>query len=120
MNISLTDTTAKSESTLRSLVGFDWKTKCFICSKQAIVDIRHKDRNDVQEVPTPQICANALKKCNQRNYGFARSVYGRLQIYIDVVAEEAVYHRACYQMFLSNERESNPVGWTFKGTLMEI
>ena len=47
MNISSTDATVKSESTLRSLVRFDWKTNCFICSKQAIVDIRDRDRKDV-------------------------------------------------------------------------
>ena len=35
---------------LRSSVGFDWKTDCFICSKQAITDIRHKGRNDVHDV----------------------------------------------------------------------
>ena len=44
MNTSSTDTTVKNESTLRSLVGFDWRTNYFICSKQAIIDIRHKDR----------------------------------------------------------------------------
>ena len=90
MNISSTDATVKNESTLRSLVGFDWKTNCFICSKQAIIDIRHKDRNDVQEVRTLQIRANALQKCNQRSDEFADFVQGRLQIYIDLVAEEAV------------------------------
>ena len=47
MNVSLTGATVKNKSTLRSLVGFDWKTNCFLCSKQAIIDIRHKDRNDV-------------------------------------------------------------------------
>ena len=47
MNISSTGATVKSESTLRSLVGFEWKTNRFICPKQAIIDIRHRDRNDV-------------------------------------------------------------------------
>ena len=46
-SISLTDATVKNESTLRSLVGFDWKTNCFICSKQGVINIRHNDRNDV-------------------------------------------------------------------------
>ena len=63
----------KNESTLTSLVGFDWKTNRFICSKQAIIDITRKDRNDVQEVRTLQIRANALQKCNQRNDEFAVS-----------------------------------------------
>ena len=73
LNISSTDLTVKNESTLTSLVGFDWKTNRFICSKQAIIDIRRKDRNDVQEVRTLQIRANALQKCNQRNDEFAVS-----------------------------------------------
>ena len=47
MNISSTGATVKNESTLRSLGGCDSKTNCFMCSKQAIIDIRHKDRNDV-------------------------------------------------------------------------
>ena len=103
----------KNKIMLRSSVRFDWKTNCFKCSKQAIIDIRHKDRNDVQEVQTLQICANALQKCNQRNDEFTRSVQGRLQTCIDLVAEEAVYHRTCYQKFLSNEGKSNPVGRPF-------
>ena len=42
-----------------------------------------------------------------------RSVQGRLQSCIDLVAEEAVYYRTFYQKFLSNEGESNPVGRPF-------
>ena len=103
----------KNNSTLRSSVGFDWKTNCSICSKQAIINIRYKDRNDVQDVRSLQICVNALQKSNQRNDEFTRSVKGRLQTCIDLVAEEAVYHRTCFQKFLSNERECNPVGRPF-------
>ena len=50
LNVSSTDLTVKNKSTLRSSVGFDWKIDCVICSKQAITDIRHKDRNDVHDV----------------------------------------------------------------------
>ena len=82
---------------------------CFICTKQAIVDVRHKNRNDVQEVRTLQIQENILRKCNQREDELSRSVQGRLQSCNDLVAEEAVYHRACHQKFLSGG-ESNPVG----------
>ena len=49
-NASSADVTVKNKSTLRSSVGFDWKTDCFISSKQAITDTRHKDRNDVHDV----------------------------------------------------------------------
>ena len=109
LNISSTDVAVKSKSTLRSSVGFDWKAICFICSKQATIDIRHQDRNEIQEVRTFQICANVIHKCYQRNDEFGRSVQGILQTCIDLVAEEAVYQRTCYQKFLSNEGESNPV-----------
>ena len=70
MNISSTDVMVKNKSTFRSSVGFDRKTNYFICSKKAIIDWRHKDRNDVQEVRTLQIRADALQKCNQRNDEF--------------------------------------------------
>ena len=83
---------------------------CFICTKQAIIDIRHKNRNDVQEVRTLQIQENILRKCNQKGDELSRSIQGRLQGCNDSVAEEAVYHRACYQKFLSGESKSNPVG----------
>ena len=51
LNISLTRAAVKNKCTSRSSVGFDWKTNCFICSKQAIIDVRHKDRKNVQELP---------------------------------------------------------------------
>ena len=76
----------KSDWSLRSSVGFDWKTNCFICSKQAIIDLRHEDRDDVQEVWTLQIRANAPQKSNQRNYEFARCVHERLPTYINLLA----------------------------------
>ena len=60
-----------------------------------------------------QICANPLQNYNQRNDEFTRSVHGRLQTYTDLVAEEAFYHRTCYQKFLSNESEGNLVGRPF-------
>ena len=71
-------------------------------------DVQHKDNNDVQEVWVPQICGNTLQKCNKNN-DFACSAQGRLQNGMDLVAEEVVYHRTCYEKFLSNEGESNPV-----------
>ena len=52
---------------------------------------------------------NVIKRSNE----FADFAQGRLQIYIDLVAEEAVYHRTCYQKFLSDEGESNPIGRLF-------
>ena len=104
LNKSSTDAAMKKKSTLRSSVRFDWKINCFICSKQAIIDIWHKDKHDVQEVRTLRICANALQKCNKRNYGSARSVRGRLQTCTDLVAEEYVYNWTCYEKLLSNDR----------------
>ena len=65
LNISSTDLAVKNKNTLRSSVGYDWRNNYFICSKQGIVDIRHKDRNDTQEVRTLQIRADVLQKCNQ-------------------------------------------------------
>ena len=67
LNVSSTYVTIKYKSRFRSSVRFDWKTSCFICLKQAIIDLRHEDRNDVHEVWVLQIRANLLQKCNQRN-----------------------------------------------------
>ena len=58
-----------------------------------------------------------LQKCNQRNDAFYRSVQRRVQTCIDLAAEEAFYHKTCYQEFLSNEGERNPVGRPFKAEL---
>ena len=54
-----------------------------------------------------------FKNVTKVNDEFACSVHGRLQTYNDLIAEEAVYQRTCYQKFLSNEGESNPVGMLF-------
>ena len=32
--------------------SFNWKSNCFLCGRDAIVDTRHPDRNDVQIVAT--------------------------------------------------------------------
>ena len=88
-----------------------------MCSKKLIINVRHKDNNDVQEVWAPQICANALQKCNKRSGDFAHSVQGKLQIGIDLVAEEVVFLWTCYEKFLSNEGGSNPVGGPFNADL---
>ena len=78
--------------------------------KQAISDIRHKDKKDLQEVQTTQISANALQKCCQRNDEFARSVQGRLQRCTDLVAEEALYYRTCYQKFFLMKAKATQLG----------
>ena len=75
LNVSSRDAAVKTKSTVRSLVGFEWKTNCFICAKQAIIDIRQK-KNDVQEVRTLQVRANGIQNCNKRNDEFAHSVDG--------------------------------------------
>ena len=44
-----------------------------------------------------------LQKCNNRNDDeYARSVQGRLQTCIGLVAEEVVYHTTYYEKFISN------------------
>ena len=108
MNVSSTDVTVKNKITSRSSVGFDWKTNCFICSKQALIDIRHKDRDDVQEVRTLQIRANVLRKCNQRNDEFAHSVHGRLHTLL--IKKQFITGHAIKSSFLMKAKATQLAG----------
>ena len=64
-----------------------WLEDNFISLKQSIIDIRHKDRNDVQEVQTLQIPVNALQNVTKE---MTNLLVERLQTWSDLVAEETV------------------------------
>ena len=80
--------------------SFNWKENCFICSKQAVIDPRHPDRNIVQTARTLQIRTNVLERCTQRSDDLASMIEGILQTCIDLVAGKQ-YNIARYQAFLS-------------------
>ena len=100
--------------------SFDWKSNCFLCGRHAIVDTRHPDRNDVQIVATilsttvdistkkrTTFREKILNICMLRSDFWASQVESRLQNCIDLVAEEAVYHKSCYCKFISDKSLGN-------------
>ena len=89
--------------------SFDWKSNCYLCGRDAIVDTRHPDRNDVQivvRISSTTVDTSTKKRttfrekilniCTRRLDFWASQVESRLQNCIDLVAEEAVYHKSCY------------------------
>ena len=100
--------------------SFDWKSNCFLCGRDAIVDTRHPDRNDVQIVATilsttvdistkkrTTFREKILNICMHRSDFWASQVESQLQNCIDLVAEEAVYHKSCYCKFTSYKSLGN-------------
>ena len=98
----------------------DWKSNCFLCGRDAIVDTRHLDHNDVQIVATifsttvdtstkkrTTFREKILNICNRRLDFWASQVESRLQNCIDLVAEKAVYHKSCYCKFTSDKSLGN-------------
>ena len=92
--------------------SFDWKSNCFLCDCDAIVDTHHPDHNDVQIVATilsttvdisskkrTTFHEKILNICMHRSDFWASQVESRLQNCINFVAEKAVYHKPCYCKF---------------------
>ena len=90
---------------LRSKVDtFDWKHDCFLCAKTAESDVRHPERNLVSVVRTLEIRASILNSCAGRADDWTLQVQGRLNTCCDLVAEEAVYHRNCFALFVTSRK----------------
>ena len=63
--VSGANSTAKR---LRSSLGpFDWKSDCFLCGKDTVVDSRHPDRESVSEVTLLGFRTAILKQCSKRD-----------------------------------------------------
>lgn len=87
--------------TLRSSLStaFKWKEHCMLCGKPAeYYKFCKRDRN-VSAVETLEIRDSVLRSCSSRNDEWALEVQSRLNMCCDLVAEEAVYHRTCFQTF---------------------
>ena len=83
---------------------FNWKECCFISGNQALLDLRHWDRETVVQVRTLTLNQSILKICEERNDKWAVDVKCRLNCCVDLVASDAMYHFECYKLF-SNNRE---------------
>ena len=74
------------------MVRFNWKECCFICGNQALLDLRHRDRQTVAQVRTLTLKQSILKICEDRNDKWAVDVKCCLNYCVDLVASYAMYH----------------------------
>jgi hypothetical protein len=78
-------------------MSFVWKELCFLCGE--LVDDKERDQ---RKVATFAVGTRVMEMCFVRGYdSWAMEVKGRLESCIDLPAEEAVHHRACYARFLN-------------------
>ncbi len=89
-------------------VAFNFKGDCFLCGKNASIDLRRPDRTQVRRVTTLPMRDKLLERCKVRADLWAFNVQKCLLSCFDLVAAEAVYHAACLSMFLG-ETDENPL-----------
>ena len=72
-------------------------TQCFYCQSPCVVDFKHPDFNNFEEVITKDtiIHKNALAICRNTDDKQAKSTERRLLVVNDLVAAEAKYHVLC-------------------------
>ena len=88
-----------------SQLNFDWKQKCLFCCQYANDD-KHRSRSDVRSVETIPFRYKPLQVCNERSDSWSNEVRIRLNDCIDLVAAEAIYHKACHRKFTLNKKRS--------------
>lgn len=79
---------------------FSWREHCLFCVSEAILDIKHPERDHVVAVQTIPIRSTILQQCHKRADTWATKVQTRVEGCIDFVAAEARYHRHCYLEFM--------------------
>ena len=91
---------ASCKRTLRSDVPsqFSPQTNCFLCGREQIIDSKTK-KLDVRRVLTNSWTESIRIKCHSRNDDWSTEVLGRLNIYPDCFAADAVYHQKCSVSF---------------------
>lgn len=94
------DKVTTSNNLLRSTVKpFNWKTHCLLCG--AIVDPRN-NKSEMRRVETLENSESLLKTCHSRDDEMAWNIKSRLLMCCDLVAAEAIYHKACHTRFYSS------------------
>ena len=89
---------------------FQWKTDCLFCGMEAIIDIKHPEREVIMSVRTLSIRETISAQCGSRSDPWSIEILTRLENCIDFVSEEALYHRTCYVKFMCTSLTSKPVG----------
>ena len=76
---------------------FMWKTLFFFCEKTINKD--YKSSKEFSRVMTLEVKERVLKRASERDDEWVKTVESRLLSSNDLVAEEAIYHKACVSKF---------------------
>ena len=74
-----------------------WKTLCFFCEKTINKD--YKSSKEFSRVMTLEVKERVLKRASERDDEWGKTVESRLLSSNDLLAEEAIYHKACMDKF---------------------
>ena len=87
---------------------FSFKTDCFLCGENAVLDSRHSERNkQIHIAQTLGLKESIFTKCDERLDTWALEVKGRLQQCSDLPAADALHHGACYTRFYQGQKPPN-------------
>ena len=89
------DSQPKNSKRLRP--KFMWKTLCFYCEKTINQD--YKSSKEFSRIMTLEVKERVLKRASERDDECGKTVESRLLSSNDLVAEEAIYHKACMGKF---------------------
>ena len=78
---------------------FNWKSQCFLCGSNAIIDSGHPSNFQVHRVSTLPFRQKVIDICEVRNDNWETQVRLKLAECIDLVAVEARNHKICYFKF---------------------
>ena len=96
-----------------------WKTLCFFC--EMAINRNYKSSKEFSQVMTLKVKERVLKRASERDDEWGKIVESRLLSSNDLVAEEAIYHKACIGKFCLSkisvyEKPGRPVNTeTFNG-----
>ena len=95
------------EKTLRSESNpFDFKRDCYLCGEFVDKEIAARNRNrriyQFSQVMVMDVKNTITQKCAERKDEWAEAVALRFAASSDLPAEEAIYHRKCFQRFMKD------------------
>ena len=88
---------------LRTSESFDWESCCLFCTGKR--DLKHDDMKKWRSAMTLELKESILKS---DEWGVVVSC--RLESCADLVAEETIYHMACYLNFVSQNARHEQIG----------
>ena len=76
---------------------FMWKNLCFFCEKP--INEQYSSSKEFSRVMTLEVKEKVLNRASERDDEWGKNVERRLLSSNDLVAEEAIYHKACMGKF---------------------